>query len=154
MKLLALLHIEISTIFIYISLLVLSFFVLMISLVFWSEKRQLRNIRVKELKMPADRGVVEKWIDIKTLFFFPTFMQWTEEICDYNLKVFKMLNENEIYYERTDEMIEKINETKRALKMGYKSVGMKKLSFEFGKELDKAIMYSKQLWNDINNTKP
>lgn len=104
--------------------------------------------------MPQYRGTVEQWIDLKALFFFPTFMRWTEEICDYNLKVFKMLNENEIYYERADEMIEKINETKLALKMGYKSVGMKKLSFEFGKELDKAIMNSKQLWNDINNTKP
>jgi len=149
-----LINIEISTLLIYISVAVLTFFALIFSLVYWSEKRQLRNIRVRELKMPQYRGTVEQWIDLKALFFFPTFMRWTEEICDYNLKVFKMLNENEIYYERADEMIEKINETKLALKMGYKSVGMKKLSFEFGKELDKAIMNSKQLWNDINNTKP
>ena len=65
-------------------------------LLYNSERKQANRMNYAEIMLPSKENPIEFWTKLKDLFFFPSFLKLTHEICEYNLRIAEKLESEKI----------------------------------------------------------
>lgn len=117
-------------------------FILLVFL-FFHDKKQIKDLPFKILQLPdKNDGMLSYLKAIKGLFFFPLFSKWTEEMCEYNIRVLQFLKENDIEMKFSEEFRANLIDTKNNISSGGNQKPDSKIRESFMSEIDHQI----KLW--------
>ena len=128
---------KIAFVFFLLLLFILLFFL------FFQEKKQIKDLPYKILQLPdKNNGMLSYLKGIKELFFFPLFGKWTEDMCEYNIRVLQFLKENDIEMKFSEEFHANLIDTKNNISGGGNQKPDNKIRESFMSEIDHQI----KLW--------
>lgn len=117
-------------------------FILLVFL-FFHDKKQIKDLPYKILQLPdKSNGMLPYLKGIKQLFFFPLFSKWTEDLCEYNIRVLQFLKENDIEMKFSEEFRANLIDTKNNISSGGNQKPDSKIRESFMAEIDHQI----KLW--------